>query len=243
MPSYQTTPFKPSPVLAVSGRPTYLFGSLDDRSSPTLGTVISNSASGTTGTLTFQINAGNAPAVGELITVISTANSAGVFNVTNATILTATTNVLTGVCTVTYAISSTTQATTADVGQVEVPRSEVGETFANGASAPCSVAPNNSAPQQGRTITVSVEVTGTPSAGTVDLQGANIDLDSQYETLPPVSGGSTSSAHIFDASLVGSAQGGEASFADYTMNYRFYRIIVAAVSGGTTPKIVAKLEN
>jgi len=231
-------PFKPVPVLAVSGRPTYLWGSWDDKSAPTQGTVISNSASGTTATLVFQILSGNIPLVGDLITVISSANSGGVFNVTNAVLVTVSCTIA-GVCTVTYTIASTSQVSTPDVGQVLCPRSEIGETFANGASAPVSVAPNNSAPQQGRTLTLSTTVTGSPSTGLVDLQGANQDIDSQYETLAPIAGGSVS-GHAFDATTQTSS---DASYADYTMNYRFYRVINSSVTGGTNPTIISKLEN
>lgn len=238
---YITSPFKPVPVLAVSGRPTYLFGSYDDRSAPTCGTIISDGGDGTTATVTYQTLRGNLPFVGDKATIISSQNSAGAFNVTNATIanVSTTDHGLSGIVTIQFA-SATAQATTADVGQIQIPRTEQGESLANGASAPCAVAPNNSSPQQGRTLTLSVAVSGVPSTAIVDLQGANQDLDSQYQTLAPVAGGSSTS-HAYDA--VGTPVGGEASYADYTMNYRFYRVIVTSVTGGTSPTIIAKLEN
>lgn len=243
MSSYIKSPFKQSPVLAVSGKPTYLFGSFDDRSAPTIGTLISDSGNGTVSTVTYQTLQGNIPLVGDLATIISSANASGGYNVTNAPILSVSTtdNGVSGVVTITFD-NTANSALASDIGQIEILRSEIGEVFANGASAPCAVAPNNSAPQQGRTLTLSVEVAGSPTAGTVDLQGANFDLDSEYETLSPVAGGSTT-GHAYDASPSSTNPGGEASYADYTMNYRFYRVIVTSVTGGTNPTIVAKLEN
>src|SRR5260370_26155847 len=127
MPFYITSPFKPVPKLLIQGTPEYVFGSFNDKTSPTLGFVISDSAVTTTGTVTFQITSGNIPIPGALITVVGTANAAGNFNVTNATILTVTTTA-SGVCTVTYAIASSTVAIgTADSGQVQIPQIENGD--------------------------------------------------------------------------------------------------------------------
>ena len=246
MPVYQKTPFKPTPNLLTSGRPSYLLGSLNDKTSNTQGYVISDSAATTTGTLKFQITAGyalqTASLNGEQITVVGTANSAGVFNVSNATILTAVTDVLTGICTVTYTISSTTQATTADFGQVICTVPEVPETVATfssnaAASAPVAVPFNNPDPSQGRVLTAVVNVTGTFNSQTVtvDIQEALQDLDSEYATIAPAAGGTSS--HLFTSGSAGTG------VATYTfLSGRFYRFVISMPnSSGVSLSIVAKI--
>ena len=183
MSQYVTSPFKQSPALLISGRPQYLYGSYNDRTSPTFGYVISDSAVGTTGTVVFQIKDGNAPFVGALITVRGTANSGGNFNTTNATIITADTDMNTGISTVTYAISSTAQASLADSGQVEIPQPEVGETLANGSSVPCAVSFSTANPDQKRGITAVVSFPALPTTALVVLQQAVQDIDSEYQTI------------------------------------------------------------
>lgn len=225
MPSYVTSPFKQSPVLLVSGLPTYLFGSYDDRSSPTFGYIQTDAAVTTTATVVFLIVSGNAPAAGEKITVRGAARSVN-FNVTNGTILTASTTDA-GVCTVTYAITSTTLSTLADGGQVEVLRSEVGETYANGSSVPAAAPFNNPNMQQGRTVTATVTFPTPATGGSVWLQGALFDVDDQYEDivlingLGSLSGASGPSEHVAD------------------LAFRFYRFNIRAVTGVGT--VVAKL--
>ena len=185
MSQYNKSPFKPTPRLLVAGTPEYVFGSYNDRVGPTLGNVISDSAATTTATVVFQIVSGNAPVAGSLITIVGTANSAKIFNVTNAAIATVSTTDA-GVCTVTFTIASTTQATTADGGQVIVPQPEVGEalTVAGYASVPVACPFNNAEMENGKSITTSVTLpAGNITSATVVLQGANIDLDSEYQVI------------------------------------------------------------
>src|SRR5271156_3659758 len=98
MSQYVTSPFKQPVQLLIQGTPSLVYGSLNNNTGPTLGNVLSNSAATTTGTLVFQILSGNIPIPGSLITVVGSANSAGVFNTTNSTLLTVVTNAQ-GVCT------------------------------------------------------------------------------------------------------------------------------------------------
>lgn len=224
MPAYQQTPFKNPPALLVSGTPTYLWGSFDDRSSPTFGYIITDAGVTTTATVVFQIVSGNVPLVGDKVTVRGAANSAN-FNVTNATVLSVSCTDA-GVCTITYAISSTTQGATADGGQVEIVRSEIGETAVNGASVPAAAPFNNPNMQQGRTVTATVTFPTPPTTAQVYLQGAQFDIDAEYEDLGLVNGigsfGVTGpSLHVAD------------------LAFRFYRFRSAFVTGVGT--IVAKL--
>jgi hypothetical protein len=227
MPQYQLTPFKQVPALLVGGTPQYVYGSYDDRSSPTQGKVLTNAGATTTATLVFQILSGNVPSVGDKITVVGCANSAN-FNVTNAFILTVSTTVA-GVCTVTYAITSTNQATTADGGQVIIPRLEVGEALQNGASVPVAKAANNALVDQSEVIMVSVSFPILPKTCNVYLQEALVDLDSEYSNIAQVAAVSNSVAAgsvVFPTSI--------------EVAGRFYRLAVSGLVG--TGTIVGKIE-
>jgi hypothetical protein len=185
MSQYQTTPFKPVPQLAVAGTPSYLLGGYNDKTGPTLGFVQSNSGVTTTATLVFQIVSGNAPVTGSLITVVGCANSAN-FNVTNVAITVVSTTA-SGICTVTYTITSTTQGSLADGGQVIIPQPETTDTVsgASYASVPVAIPFNNPEMQEGKSITATLNL---PSGGTLSgivavLQGADFDVDSEYKTI------------------------------------------------------------
>lgn len=230
MPAYQTTPFKAMPKLLVAGTPEYLFGSYNDKTGPTLGFVISDSAVTTTGTVTFQITSGNIPVVGAKITVVGTANASGNFNVTNGTILTVTTT-NSGVCTVTYAItSSTVAANTADNGQVSIPQVETGETLANGASIPASMPYNNVNANLNQALTAVATFPSLPTAAVITLQQAVFDIDAEYANIATVA---TVSGGVVTAS-------GSQITVDPTLG-RFFRFNVTGVSGGTAPTVAAKL--
>lgn len=244
MSHYQTTPFKQPPVLLVAGSPAYLLGSYNDKTGPTFGTVLTDASVTTTATVVFQIRSGNVPVVGAKITVRGTGNSAGVFNVTNGTILTVSCTDA-GVCTVTYAISSTSQGTVADGGEVEVPQPEIGEALVAGASVPAAQAANNASSQNGRTLTANVSFPSVPDVVTsFDLQGANIDLDSEYATLVPNGGGTGDTPnHLAKVTSGGVVVGGSASYTEEIANFRFYRFIAVSPSGGSSPTVVAKLNS
>jgi len=243
---YLKTPFKPTPTLLIQGTPEYVYGSFNSKVGPTLGAVISDSGATTTGTLTFQVLSGNSPAVNSLITVVGTANSGGNFNVVNATILTAsTTNE--GVCTVTFAISSTTQATTADAGQVyvvvpEVPDNLTASIVTNlstnaGASVP--VAAPVGLPTDGRSLSATLSLLAnsttypsTLTGVTATIQGANIDFDSEYNDIGTITAAG-SAGNVYDwqsgqgMSTTGTLAAGSVNLPDF----RFYRLKITAATG------------
>jgi hypothetical protein len=230
MSAYIKSPFKPAPRLLVAGTPEYLLGSYNDKTGPTFGYVISDSAVTTTGTVTFRIASGNVPFVGALITVVGTANAGGNFNVTNATILTVVCTDA-GICTVTYAITSSSVAVgTADSGEVLVPQPEVAAALVTGASEPVALPAINSLNSQEHVITAVVAFPSLPTSVIVSLQQAVIDLDSEYAdvaVVATVAGG------------VVTAAGGQITV-DPVMA-RFLRFNAGTVTGGTLPSIVAKL--
>ena len=226
MSQYVTSPFKPSPVLLVPGIPEYLLGSYLDKTGPTIGTVISDSAATVTATLVFVIRSGNVPKTGSLITVIGAANSAN-FNVTNVAI-TVVSCTDAGVCTVTYAISSTTQASLADGGQVIIPQPEVGETISAAVynSVPAVMPYGDATNNLNQAITAVAAFTTFPTTGVVTLQQAVFDVDSEYATVATV-------ATVTAGALVA----GDQITVDPTLG-RFFRLHVEQ-SGGAV--IVGKL--
>ena len=230
MPVYQTTPFKQSPTLLTPGMPEYVWGSFNDKTGPTFGYVISDSAVTTTGTLTFRIASGNIPIVGALITVVGTSNASGNFNVTNATILTVTCTDA-GICTVTYAItSSSVAAGTADSGEVLIPQTEVGEALTAVSSVPVVMPYGNATFNANQGLTVVVSFPSLPTSVIVSLQQAIKDIDSEYATVAvvaTVSGGAVTS------------QGSQITV-DPTLG-RFFRLQNGTVVGGTLPTIVGKI--
>jgi hypothetical protein len=245
MAQYQTTPFKAMPKLLIQGTPEYVYGSLNDKTSATLGFVISDSAVTTTGTLTFQITSGNIPTVGSLITVVGTANATGNFNVTNAIILTVVTTI-TGLCTVTFAItSSTVAAGTPDSGQVIIPQIEIGDNLTAGlvAALPYSSVPV--AAVVGATVTgrsTSATVTLPPNSAafpstlsgvTVVIQGSNIDRDDHYNTIGTITTtGAAGNTYDWqsgqgDATLPAVLADGNVDI----LSFRFYRLAVTVATG------------
>lgn len=238
MSQYIQSPFKPVPQLAVAGTPSYLLGSWNDKTGPTLGNIQSNSGATTTGTIVFSIVSGNVPVVGALLSAVGQANSAN-FNVTNAPILTVTCTAA-GICTVTVTISSTTQASTPDGGQVIIQQPEVGETVSGStyASVPLAIPFNNPEMQEGKSITARLAL---PNSGSLSgivavLQGSDIDLDSAYVTIHTF-------ASVTAANTSETWQSGSDVIVPPTMtttpnpggvniiNYRFFRFKFTSITG------------
>jgi hypothetical protein len=233
MPAYIASPFKPSPQLLVAGLPSYLWGSFNDRTGPTIGQVTLSKSNGTTtATLTFKIVSGNVPVNGSLITVVGSVNSAN-FNVTNVAIANVT-KVNTpddGTYTLTYAITSTATPTTftADGAQLIIPQPEVGEALTAVASTPVALPSIPSINSQEHVVTVVVSFPSLPTSVVITLEQAVNDYDSEYATVATVatvSGGAVTA-------------GGQITI-DPIMG-RFLRFKNGTVTGGTLPTIVAKL--
>ena len=245
MPAYIKSPYKPMPILLVQGRPEYVLGSWLDKTGPTLGYVVSDSAVTTTGTLTFVVTSGNLPAVGSLITVVGTTNGSGNLNVTNAQILSATTTNA-GISTVTYAItSSTIAAGTPDSGQVIVPQPELGDIISSfPASSVPVVCPSSPGNQSGKSLSATVKlpaqqlgVASTLSAVTVVIQASNFDEDGQYQTVGTLTAAGTyvggpNTYEWQSGQGVPTAPSNILSVGNVDLiNFRFYRLQVSAATG------------
>lgn len=251
MPFYQTSPFKPTPRLMVQGTPEYLLGSFPTDNGPTLGTVISNGSVTTTSTVTFQILSGNIPLVDDLISIVGTTNSGGAFNVTNARILTvsAAANPDTGVYTVTFTSGSLSQAVTPDYGQVIIPRSEAGEQLTTTGSTAPVVSPVAGPNSVGKSLSVTVKLPASTTANpstlsgvTANLQGANFDLDSEYNTIAVIGTGLAAGTTTDWQSGQGDTATGTLAAGSVNLpNFRFYRINFGLVTG-TGPAIAKMLQ-
>jgi hypothetical protein len=246
---YQLTPFKSSPQLMIQGVVSYLFGKFAQDIAPTQGYVLSDSAATTTATVTVKITQGNVPLPGSLITIVGSANSSGIFNVTNAVILTVSAAQVpdAGVYTLTYAIASTTQATTADGGLFYIPQPEIGDTLTAGivaalpaSSAPVTSpvgAPNSIGKSLSATVTLpasSAAIPSTLSGVTVNLQGSNVDRDDHYSTVATIGTGIAAGTTVDWQSGQGVPTAPSDSLAVGNVNlpnFLFYRFQVTAAVG------------
>jgi hypothetical protein len=242
MPAYQLTPFKQPVQLLIPGTPSYVLGSFNNRTGPTLGKVISDGGNGTTATVVVQILSGNAPLLGSLITIVGTANSAGAYNVTNAVISSVSTDMNSGISTISF-LSATSQAGTPDGGQFQIPQPEVGETVFTGTSVPVNSSYSTASPDQGKVITVNVNFPTPPTTVSgVFLQAANFDIDSDYVDVSGPITTVTAGVPLAGGGSWNSGQGTTGTIqAANQLNYRFYRVRVAGVVGAGT--IVARIED
>lgn len=183
--TYQKTPFKPAPGMMITGSPTYFAGQWNDKTGPTLGTVTSDSGNGTTSTVIFQIQSGNIPLVGALVTIVGTANAAGAYNVTNVAIASVSTTA-SGVCTITFA-GTGNSANAADFGLVQIPQPEISAQMPSvlAASTPYTFQFQGPILNEGRTFTIfatfnSIDAT---AAFSVVLEEAIQDNDLEYQPI------------------------------------------------------------
>ena len=248
MPAYIQSPFKPMPQLLVAGSPSYVWGSFNDRTGPTLIQVTQSKTNGTTtATIQFKIVSGNVPVNGSLLTLVGSSVSAN-FNVTNVAIANVT-QVDTpddGTYTATYTIASTATPTTftADAAQGSIPQPEVAETVSTtGASFPVAIAAAG-ANANGRSLSVTVKLpnSGTLSGVTAVLQGANVDLDSEYNTVGTIGTGLAANSVTDWQSGQGVPTAPSNSLAVGNVNFpnfRFYRINFTALTG--SGPVIAKI--
>lgn len=121
MPAYSLNPLAAIP-LALPGIPTFFWGSLSDRISPTKMTISQVALTSNVATLTVQVIEGNVPVAGQLVTVTGTQTSSGAFNVSQIAIASATINATSGAGTITYALTHANVTATADSGLAVAPQ-------------------------------------------------------------------------------------------------------------------------
>lgn len=183
MPAYSSSPFAPTPILALPGNPAYVFGSFNDRVAPSKLQVTNVALTANVATLTVQLLEGNIPAVGSLISVQGTQSTAGLFNVTNVALASVTINATSGAGTLTFALTHANVASAADSGFAIVPAPYVGETITPPEASVVVALP----PAEKALVGISAECTwsAAPSAAVVNLQvaDANPQLDASFVTV------------------------------------------------------------
>ncbi len=217
MPQYQNNPFQPVRALQ-AGVAEYLYGSFAADVAPARMLVSQVEIVTAVATLTVQVMEGNLPAVGSLISVHGTQTARGEFNVDRVPLTAVAINTATGTGTVSFALTAANIGPVADAGVAVVETPEIGETLIAGSSVPCTPFYQQIVPTGERTLSASCTFPIIPTAATVDLQGANENIDSQYATISTVA---TVSAGAVTAS--------QATFNG--VGYRFYRLNVSGLSG------------
>jgi len=240
---YQTTPFKAPVQLLIQGTPSYVYGSYNDKTAPAFGYIISDSGTGSVSTVVYQQTQGNLPIPGSLVTILGSANATGLYNVTNAVLLTVVANDF-GTVTITFA-GSGSSASAPDSGQVRVPVIEIGD---NLTAALVSALPYSSVPVAGvvgatvtgratsATVTFPANSTAFPStlsAVTVNIQAANFDRDDHYNTIGVLTAaGSAGNSYDWQSGQATPATPGVANPGGVDiLSYRFYRLQVTAATG------------
>lgn len=242
MPSYSKNGLH-KVIALVQGFPTYLFGGWGPSSpaggglivAPTRFLITQVSITSNVATITGSVIEGNIPTVPaasqpqSLISITGTQSNAGLFNVTAVAITGVNINASTGIGTITFALTNANIGATADAGIAVIAQPEFGDVCANGSSIPCTMPVQDPKTDSARTISVVVAFPSLPTTATVVLQGAILDIDSEYAGLgnvATVSGGAITAGPV----------------AQFTLNQmRFYRLNVSGVTGGTNPTIVGKI--
>lgn len=211
----------------VQGVPSYLLGSWPMDAAPTRFLITQVSLTTNVATITGSVIEGDIPAVGSLISIRGTQASGGVFNVSGVAIASVTINASTGIGTITFPLTNANIGNTADAGIAVIPKPEVGDTLANGASIPCTMPVQDPKTDSARTLSAMIGFPTLPTAAVVDLQWAIYDQPSEYEKIGNVA---TVSAGAITA---GPGQ-------QFTLTQaRFYRLNISGLTGAGT--IVGKV--
>jgi len=142
MPAYANNPFSPLNVqLLQKGVPAYLLGSFSQQVGNTNLYITNVALTSNVATVTVQLVTGPLPTVGEYISILNSASTSGLFNVSRAVITATTVSASTGAGTISFALTHADVASAADGGQVIVEPAPIGEalTSAGLISVPCVV--------------------------------------------------------------------------------------------------------
>lgn len=224
MPAYVSAPNGVRQALQM-GIPAYSAGSFASGQANTRMYVTASAVTSNVVTLSVTTVEGNVPAVGATAYVTGTSNGSATLNKPAGVALTGVTLNAAGVGTITYALTTTNFATTADGGLVIVPTQEVGDSLTSntkylqfGVPSPVGVGGTSV-----ETLTWSTVISGSPSPVTINLQASIVDIDSEYATLDT----STNTT-------------GETRYIAATA-FNFFRITTGTITGGSNPTLIAKL--
>jgi hypothetical protein len=231
MPLFNASPFSHNTIQRLTpGRPNYLFGAWNDKTSPTKLQITSVQATTGTATLGVVVVDGNIPAVGSLLTVYGTATNSQ-FNVTNAVLSAVSITASTGVGTVSWTGAFSAVSQTNDAGVGLIPQPETSDSFSASVQSVAVAAPDTKPwSPDGIADTVQCEVNfpTLPTACVVSLQGC-LYLD------PAGANFQTAIANVVTVAASAATYG----TLSYTGKFAFYRYGISGVSGSGT--IVGKL--
>ena len=167
------------PQLLQKGVPAYLLGGLNMLRGNAKGYVTQTALGSNVASVSVSINQGPIPLVGDQITVWGTALQSGAFNVTRAIITAVSITAATGQGTISFALTGTNQAATADAGAFLC---EPGESYDTLTNSTFSQAVLVQAPQGDSQFTLPLAVTFStiPTAVTATLQVAIRDVAAEY---------------------------------------------------------------
>ena len=221
MPAYIVTPLDGIPPMLLPGIVGYSFGSFNPDLPTTRMQVTSVAITSNVATLTVQMVEGNIPAVGSLISVRGTQKAGGAFNVSNIALTGVSIVALTGIGTVTFALTHADVTSTPDAGAADVPVPEVAEAMTNSTGLQLTMQPASGLPNNSRDVEWTILTPSAPASVSAALQVADTDAEADYSTID------TSTA-------VGSRQ-----VAGVRAN--FIRIKLSSVVGGTLPTVIGKV--
>jgi len=163
-------------AVAVSGQPSYFYGSRAFDQQDMLAQITSVACASNVATIGITIQQGNIPAVGNLLWVQGTANASGAYNVSGVAIASVTAvSAALGTYTLTYACTTADLSTAAAAGKCVVPVQEVAETVAANTSVAFYVPSQEPVNDGVRSITVSCTfptIQATTGAATIKLYTA-----------------------------------------------------------------------
>ena len=227
MPAYITNPLDGVPPMLLPGVPGYSLGSFN-ADTPDAKMLVSKVAinGSNVATLTVQLVEGNIPAVGSLISVrgtqTTTSGGAPNFNVSNVALTAVSIDPLTGAGTVSFALTSTTIATTPDAGEAVVKVPEVAESITGGKKGlQFSMQSVSGLASNSRDVSWALATPSAPASFSATLEVADVDRESEYTA-------------IDTATAVGVRQ-------VIGVRANFIRINFGTVSGGTNPTAIGKI--
>jgi hypothetical protein len=180
MPQYANGPFNPAVTMLLRGKPGYSIGGFNDQQAPTKFLVTNVALATNVATLTVQIIEGDAPVSGSLIYVQGLVNST--FNVSGVAL--ASVSIVGATGTVTFALIHANVASTPDAGIAVVTTPETSESVSTFTGKQFGLPQTSAGRSAGDVISWGYNFPGSaPGSVTVALQGADVDVDSQYSTI------------------------------------------------------------
>lgn len=242
MPIYQASPIQRAVQQAVPGFPAYLLGSFNSNVPATKMSISTVALASPTATVVGVVVEGNAPTVGQLVSLQGAVPS--YFNVTNAKI-TAVTQINTpddGTYQIQFALTNSNIGTTASPGRAVAPQVEIGDSLTLGSpsggnwnSAALAIQ-KNTGPNEGRSVRFDVSFPTLPNGGVkIVAQSADLDIDTEYVDLGTV-------ASVTAGSLDGNTSSGNAAAVIFANTLqRFVRFQVRSIIGPGSGTVVGKV--